>query len=141
MDLPIFTIHDGNHGDCETAVDILSTTNLVNCFGHEDDDKVDNIEVFPVLLQKGDTKAALYGIGSMHVERLNQMLLKRKVDFLRPEHGSGSINDDEEKEWFNIFTLHQKRDLGRGSKNCFHEAMIPAWMDLGKCAQWSHTIL
>ena len=23
--------------------------------------------------------------------------------------------------WFNIFTLHQNRDLGRGSKNCVHE--------------------
>lgn len=65
-----------------------------------------------------------------------------KVKFLRPadERGSGGgggVDDDrdEEKKWFNIFTLHQNRDLGRGSKNCVHESMIPEWMDL---VVWGH---
>jgi hypothetical protein len=44
---------------------------------------------------------------------------------MTPEH-----DEDEEKSWFNIFTLHQNRDLGRGTKNCVHESMIPEWMDL-----------
>ena len=133
VDLPIFTIHNGNHRDLtqDTALDILSATNHVKCFGHEDDDKVDDIEVNPVLLQKGDTKVALYGIGSMCDERLKQMWSNKKVHFLRPEHGS--INDDEEKEWFNIFTLHQKHDVGHEFKNCIHEASIPPWIDLVVC--------
>ena len=62
-----------------------------------------------------------------------------KVKFLRPaeERGGGGADDDrdEEKKWFNIFTLHQNRDLGRGSKNCVHESMIPEWMDL---VVWGH---
>jgi len=43
--------------------------------------------------------------------------------------------DEEETGWFNIFSLHQNRDLGRGSKNCVHESMIPDWMDL---VIWGH---
>ena len=138
MDLPIFTIH-GNHDDPTrdggpdllSAVDLLSVSNLVNYFGRQDE--VDNIKVSPVLLQKGDTKVALYGMGSMRDERLNRMWQGKKVKFLRPEHGS--TDEDEQKEWFNIFTLHQNRDLGRGSKNCVHESMIPEWMDL---VVWGH---
>ncbi len=153
MDLPIFLIH-GNHDDPTrdggpellSAVDLLSVANLVNYFGRQDE--VDNVRVSPVLLQKGNTKVALYGMGSMRDERLNRMWQGKKVKFLRPERSAGGIgrindddeneegaDDDEEKEWFNIFTLHQNRDLGRGSKNCVHESMIPEWMDL---VVWGH---
>ena len=62
-----------------------------------------------------------------------------KVKFLRPakECGGGGANNNhgKEKKWFNIFTLHQNRDLGRGSKNCVHKSMIPKWMDL---VMWGH---
>ncbi len=79
-----------------------------------------------------------------HLSRFATATLRRKVKFLRPaeEHergggtGGGIDNDrDEENRWFNIFTLHQNRDLGRGSKNCVHESMIPEWMDL---VVWGH---
>lgn len=140
VDLPIFTIH-GNHEDPTrdggpellSAVDLLSVSNLVNYFGRQDE--VDNVKVSPVLLQKGDTKVALYGMGSMRDERLNRMWQGKKVKFLRPERGSTNDDDCDEKQWFNIFTLHQNRDLGRGSKNCVHESMIPEWMDL---VVWGH---
>jgi len=94
------------------------------------------------LIKKGDTRVAIYGMGSMRDERLNRMWQGKKVRFLEPEEND---DDDEEEEegqnnWFNIFALHQNRDLGRGSKNCVHESMIPDWMDLvvwghGKCDQ------
>eukprot|EP00571_Detonula_confervacea_P017476 CAMPEP_0172303652 /NCGR_PEP_ID=MMETSP1058-20130122/5169_1 /TAXON_ID=83371 /ORGANISM="Detonula confervacea, Strain CCMP 353" /LENGTH=924 /DNA_ID=CAMNT_0013014555 /DNA_START=77 /DNA_END=2854 /DNA_ORIENTATION=+ len=145
VDLPIFTIH-GNHDDPTrdggpdllSAVDLLSISNLVNYFGRQDD--VEKVKVSPVLIQKGDTKVALYGMGSMRDERLNRMWQGKKVKFLRPEQGTGDEdyddnNEKENKEWFNIFTLHQNRDLGRGSKNCVHESMIPEWMDL---VVWGH---
>ena len=134
MDLPIFTIH-GNHDDPTrdggpdllSAVDLLSVSNLVNYFGRQDD--VESIKISPVLLQKGETNVALYGMGSMRDERLNRMWQGKKVKFLRPElDGGGGDDDDDENRWFNIFTLHQNRDLGRGSKNCVHESMIPEWM-------------
>lgn len=151
VDLPIFLIH-GNHDDPTrdggpellSAVDLLSVANLVNYFGRQDE--VDNVRISPVLLQKGETKVALYGMGSMRDERLNRMWQGKKVKFLRPERGGGGGGghneddekgggEDDEKEWFNIFTLHQNRDLGRGSKNCVHESMIPEWMDL---VVWGH---
>lgn len=102
---------------------MLAVTNLVNYFGRQDE--INKIEISPILMHKGDTKVALYGMGSMRDERLNRMWQDKNVRFLRPEQ------DDEEMEsWFNIFTLHQNRDLGRGIKNCVHESMIPEWMDL-----------
>lgn len=112
MDLPIFTIH-GNHDDPTrdggpellSAVDLLSVSNLVNYFGRQDE--VDNIKINPILIQKGDTKVALYGMGSMRDERLNRMWQGKKVKFLRPEVGGGDDDDDEKGGWFNIFTLHQ----------------------------------
>lgn len=132
-----------------SALDLLSVSNLINYFGRQD--QVDNIQVSPVLLQKGETKVALYGMGSMRDERLNRMWQGKKVRFLRPEEDTtgnrqrrndeAAEDDDEENgasnlsSWFNIFTLHQNRDLGRGSKNCVHESMIPEWMDL---VVWGH---
>jgi double-strand break repair protein MRE11 len=99
----------------------------INYFGRQD--AVDQVSISPILLKKGGTKLALYGLGSMRDERLNRMWTSQKVRFLRPEV------DSEEEEFFNIFTLHQNRDLGRGSKNCVQESMIPDWMDL---VVWGH---
>lgn len=43
------------------ALDLLSASGLVNHFGHSQ--SVERIEMSPVLLQKGSTKLALYGLG------------------------------------------------------------------------------
>jgi len=153
VDLPVFSIH-GNHddptresGSTETlaALDLLAVSNLVNYFGRQDE--VNNITIAPVLIKKGTTKVALFGLGSLRDERLNRMWTDKKVKFMRPQVPSardqrqkrGCVSDEESDEesdlWFNIFTLHQNRDLGRGSKNCIHESMIPEWMDL---VVWGH---
>lgn len=95
----------------------------MNYFGRQN--AVDKVEISPILLKKGDTQVALYGMGSLRDERLNRMWQSKKVRFQRPGEG----------DWFNIFALHQNRDLGRGSKNCVHETMIPEWMDL---VVWGH---
>jgi len=145
VDLPIFAIH-GNHDDPTrdggtemlSALDLLSVSNLINYFGRQDN--VDDVNISPVLLQKGNTKVALYGMGSMRDERLNRMWQGKKVKFLKPDEDYDSNNNNNNtasspSSWFNIFTLHQNRDLGRGSKNCVHESMIPEWMDL---VVWGH---
>ena len=106
VSIPVFCIH-GNHDDPSreggvqslSANDILSVANLVNYFGKSD--KVDDIIVYPILIQKGSTKLALYGLGSMRDERLNRMFSQQKVKFVRPDCGG------RDNEWFNIFTLHQ----------------------------------
>ena len=68
----------------------------------------------------------------MRDARLHRMWANKKVQFMRPEE-----DDEVEKEegFFNIFALHQNRDLGRGAKNCVQEHMIPDWMDL---VIWGH---
>uniref|UniRef100_A0A1I7WIV9 Mre11_DNA_bind domain-containing protein n=1 Tax=Heterorhabditis bacteriophora TaxID=37862 RepID=A0A1I7WIV9_HETBA len=69
--LPIFTIH-GNHDDMAgkglTALDLLHESGLVNLFGKFED--VDQYEVTPILLRKGSTRVALFGIGSQRDDRL-----------------------------------------------------------------------
>jgi len=135
------------------ALDLLAVNHLVNYFGRQDE--VDKVVVSPVLIHKGETKVALYGMGSMRDERLNRMWQGKKVRFLKANPDKDNNNDsddnsdddddddnsdnDKDKEenggWFNIFALHQNRDLGRGSKNCVHESMIPEWMDL---VVWGH---
>jgi len=149
VDLPIFAIH-GNHDDPTrdggtemlAALDLLSISNFVNYFGRQDE--VDKVEVSPILLRKGSTNVALYGMGSMRDERLNRMWQGKKVRFLRPENVNSPLdgtndedeaNNGQENTWFNIFALHQNRDTGRGAKNCVHESMIPEWMDL---VVWGH---
>lgn len=47
---------------------------------------------------------------------------------MRPDDDEDDETDD--AGFFNIFTLHQNRDLGRGTKNCVQESMIPEWMDI-----------
>lgn len=43
------------------ALDLLSASGLVNHFGHSQ--SVERIEISPILMQKGNTKLALYGLG------------------------------------------------------------------------------
>lgn len=80
-------------------MDILHVSNLINYFGKVED--IEKIELSPVLLQKGETKLALYGLGSCRDERLHRMFRKGNVKFLRP--------NEEEGDWFNILVLHQNR--------------------------------
>jgi double-strand break repair protein MRE11 len=141
IDLPVFSIH-GNHddptrdagGQLLAALDLLSVSSLLNYFGRQD--QVDQVQVRPILLQKGTTNVALYGMGSMRDERLNRMWQSQKVRFLRPEEDDDDDDDDDDEQgFFNLFALHQNRDLGRGPKNCVQESMIPEWMDL---VVWGH---
>lgn len=90
---------------------------------------MDKVEISPILLKKGDTKVALYGLGSMRDERLNRMWERQKVSFLRPDDDEDDQGLADDAGFFNIFALHQNRDLGRG-KNCVQENFIPEWMDI-----------
>ena len=87
-------------------MDILSVANLINYFGKTAN--VESIEVSPVLLQKGTTRLALYGLGSCRDERLHRMMRMKNVTFLRPE-GEGAEGAEEAEEWFSLLVLHQNR--------------------------------
>jgi double-strand break repair protein MRE11 len=147
VDLPVFSIHgnhddpsrDGGNSELYAALDLLDVSNLVNYFGKQQDAK--DIRVDPILLRKGTTQVALYGLGSMRDERLNRMWRGEHLTFSRPAedpnvtNNNGGDDDDPTQQWFNIFALHQNRDRGRGAKNCIKEDMIPDWMDF---ICWGH---
>ena len=69
VQLPVFIIH-GNHDDPAgvenlSAIDVLSSCSLVNYFGKTTltGTGTGRIQISPVLLRKGETKVALYGLG------------------------------------------------------------------------------
>ena len=82
--------------------------NLVNYFGKTTN--VEAIEVSPLLLQKGTSRLALYGLGSCRDERLHRMMRRKQVSFLRPE-GDGEGEGEGADDWFSLLVLHQNRSL------------------------------
>uniref|UniRef100_A0A4X2KUL1 Double-strand break repair protein n=1 Tax=Vombatus ursinus TaxID=29139 RepID=A0A4X2KUL1_VOMUR len=106
ISIPVFSVH-GNHddptgADALCALDILSCAGLVNHFGRSM--SVEKIDISPILLRKGSTKIALYGLGSIPDERLYRMFVNKQVTMLRPK--------EEENSWFNLFVIHQNRHVG-----------------------------
>ncbi|KAF2076751.1 hypothetical protein CYY_001940 [Polysphondylium violaceum] len=128
ISLPVFSIH-GNHDDPTgegglAALDLLSVSNLVNYFGKIDD--IDDINVYPLLLSKGETKIAIYGLGNVRDERLHRTFQKQNVKLMRP--------NEAKEEWFNILVLHQNR-IAHNPKNYVHEKMIDGFIDF---VLWGH---
>lgn len=124
---PILSIH-GNHDDPVgregiSSLDLLSTGGLVNYFGKWTD--YTHVHISPVLLQKGDTKLALYGLSHLKDQRLANLFQEKKVEMLR----------DEEHDWFNILVLHQNRAEDRGVGNFIREDVLPKFLDL---VVWGH---
>jgi len=125
---PVFSIH-GNHDDPTgesslSAIDLLSVCGLLNHFGKAS--SVDKIEISPLLLQKGQTKLALYGLGSVRDERLHRAFCDKKVKMLRPK--------DDPDSWFNLFAIHQNR-AKHGTTNYIPEHFLDEFLDL---VVWGH---
>ncbi|CAN6241050.1 unnamed protein product [Urochloa humidicola] len=135
--LPVFTIH-GNHDDPAgvdnlSAIDILSACNLVNYFGKMDlgGSGVGQIAVYPVLIKKGTTSVALYGLGNIRDERLNRMFqTPHSVQWMRP----GAQDGDSVSDWFNILVLHQNR-IKTNPKSAINEHFLPRFLDF---VVWGH---
>lgn len=128
ISIPVFSIH-GNHDDPTgaeglCALDLLGASGLVNHFGHSQ--SVEKIEISPILMQKGKTKLALYGLGSIPDERLYRMFVNNQVTMLRPK--------EDQEEWFNLFTLHQNRSK-HGPTNYIPEQFLDDFIDL---VVWGH---
>ncbi|XP_053564585.1 double-strand break repair protein MRE11 [Bombina bombina] len=128
ISIPVFSVH-GNHddptgADALCALDILSCAGLVNHFGRST--SVEKIDVSPVLLQKGRSKIALYGLGSIPDERLYRMFVNKQVMMLRPR--------EDEATWFNLFVIHQNRSK-HGATNYIPEQFLDDFLDL---VIWGH---
>uniref|UniRef100_A0A7N4Q0T5 Double-strand break repair protein n=1 Tax=Sarcophilus harrisii TaxID=9305 RepID=A0A7N4Q0T5_SARHA len=128
ISIPVFSVH-GNHddptgADALCALDILSCAGLVNHFGRSM--SVEKIDISPILLRKGSTKIALYGLGSIPDERLYRMFVNKQVTMLRPK--------EEENSWFNLFVIHQNRSK-HGATNYIPEQFLDDFIDL---VIWGH---
>jgi len=128
ISIPVFSIH-GNHDDPSgdghyCSLDLLQMAGLVNYFGRVPE--ADNIHVKPVLLQKGDTKLALYGLSNVRDERMHRTFRDNKVRFYRPKV--------QQSEFFNLLTLHQNH-YAHTPTSYLSENMLPDFMDL---VVWGH---
>ncbi|CAN8065665.1 unnamed protein product [Agarophyton chilense] len=148
VSLPVFVIH-GNHDDptggtgleALSAIDLLSQAGLVTYFGKMSTSK--KIDIFPILLQKGQTRLALYGLGNIRDEVLyDTWARQRNVKWHSPDEPGGREQSQSENEsddqdplrWFNLFVLHQNR-LTRGSSRGISETLLPPWLDY---VVWGH---
>eukprot|EP01124_Arcella_intermedia_P010158 TRINITY_DN16696_c0_g2_i2.p1 TRINITY_DN16696_c0_g2~~TRINITY_DN16696_c0_g2_i2.p1 ORF type:complete len:688 (-),score=206.17 TRINITY_DN16696_c0_g2_i2:44-2107(-) len=128
ISIPIFVIH-GNHDDPSgdgqySALDLLSVCNFVNYFGKSS--SIDDITVYPILMTKGMSKLALYGIGNIRDERLFRTFQQKKVKLKRPV--------ENREEWFSMMVLHQNR-VAHSPKNYIHEAFFESFLNF---ILWGH---
>eukprot|EP00796_Vickermania_ingenoplastis_P010335 gene10335-7229_t len=111
--LPIFAIH-GNHDDPvggTSALDVLSTNACINYFGLTP--SLEEIQLHPILLRKGKTYVALYGLGHVRDERLLRCFKLKKVHFVPPPPLTDAEKDDKgsggDPTWFRMLIVHQNR--------------------------------
>ncbi|KAH8601434.1 Metallo-dependent phosphatase-like protein [Bisporella sp. PMI_857] len=126
--IPVFSIH-GNHDDPTgegnyCALDLLQVSGLLNYIGRMPES--DNIEIKPVLLQKGQTKLALYGMSNVRDERLYRTFKDGKVKFYTP--------GVQPKDWYNIMAVHQNHHA-HTETGYLPENFLPEFMDL---IVWGH---
>ncbi len=126
--IPIFSIH-GNHDDPTgdghySALDLLAVSGLVNYYGKVN--QSDNIVVKPVLIQKGRTKLALYGLSNVRDERLHRTFRDQKVKFHRPS--------TQMEDWYNLICLHQNHHAYTET-SYLPENFLPDFLDL---VIWGH---
>ncbi|KAJ2488775.1 meiotic recombination [Coemansia sp. RSA 2050] len=126
--LPVFSIH-GNHDDPSgdgnlSAVDMLAACGLVNYFGRQSE--VERVRVSPVLLRKGETRLALYGLGNIRDERLHRTMARGNLTMCQPTEDEG--------RWFNLMVLHQNR-VAHGPKNHIPEHFLSEFLDF---VIWGH---
>lgn len=105
-------------------MDVLAATGLINHFGKIQEN--DNISVSPILLRKGSTKLALYGMANVRDERLFRSFRQHQVKFFKPRQ-SGD-------EWFNLMAVHQNH-VAHSSTGYLPENFLPDFMDL---VVWGH---
>ncbi|KAF2227020.1 Mre11 DNA-binding presumed domain-containing protein [Elsinoe ampelina] len=126
--IPVFSIH-GNHDDPSgeghfSALDILQMGGLINYYGRVPE--ADAIEVKPVLLQKGRTKLALYGLSNVRDERLFRTFRDGKVKFFQP--------GTQKSDWFNLMSVHQNH-YAHTDTSYLPEHFLPGFLDL---VVWGH---
>lgn len=107
-----------------SSMDLLHTSGMVNYFGKCTD--LTQVHIKPILLRKGKTQLAMYGLSHIKDARLHRLFKDSKVTMEMPPADSG--------KWFNLLVLHQNR-ADRGVKNYIPENILPDFLDL---ILWGH---
>ncbi|KAG5952419.1 Double-strand break repair protein mus-23 [Claviceps sorghi] len=128
ISIPVFSIH-GNHDDPSgdgnyCSLDLLQAAGLLNYFGRVAE--ADNIEAKPILLQKGVTKLALFGLSNVRDERMFRTFRDHKVKWFRP--------NVQMSDWFNLLAVHQNHHAHTAT-SYLPENVLPDWLDL---VVWGH---
>jgi len=81
--IPVFSVH-GNHDDPAgqgnfSSMDLLHACGLINYFGKCL--SLEAVELSPLLMEKGATRLALYGLGAMKDERLHRCVITFSVSY------------------------------------------------------------
>ena len=105
-------------------MDLLQISGLVNYYGRTPES--DNIQIKPVLLQKGRTKLALYGMSNVRDERLFRTFRDGKVKFFQP--------GTQKQDWFNLMSVHQNHHAYTET-GYLPENFLPDFIDL---VVWGH---
>ena len=90
------------------ALDMLSVSGLINYMGkidlphtmNTDGAPQEGIAIKPILLRKGNSRLALYGVGNVKDARMHFELRSNRVKMYMPK---------DKADWFNILLLHQNR--------------------------------
>ncbi|XP_017057306.1 double-strand break repair protein MRE11 [Drosophila ficusphila] len=140
ISIPVFSIH-GNHDDPSgfgrlSSLDLLSTSGLINYFGRWTD--LSQVEISPILIRKGESQLALYGLSHIHDGRLARLIREVKVKFNCPDTGragdEATKESSEQDDWFHLLVVHQNR-ADRGPKNYLPEDLLPDFLHL---VIWGH---
>lgn len=107
------------------ALDVLSASGLINYFGRMElpgsaTDAAEALEtglhVKPVLLQKGTTKLALYGMGNIRDERFHYEMQSNRMSLFRPA--------EDPEDWFNVLLVHQNRFVPPSNRSVRRESNV-----------------
>ena len=128
ISIPVFSIH-GNHDDPSgdgnfCSLDLLQAAGLLNYYGRVAE--ADNIEAKPILLQKGGTKLALFGLSNVRDERMFRTFRDHRVKWFRP-----NLQTD---DWFNLLAVHQNHHAHTAT-SYLPENVLPDWLNL---VVWGH---
>jgi hypothetical protein len=99
---------------CSRVASSLCSCSLLNYFGKIE--RVDRISNYPILLTKGDSKLALYGMGNVRDERLHRTFEQDGVTWEKPQQDPAG--------WFNLAVVHQNRSAANTSVPC-HFIYLP----------------
>lgn len=97
---------------------------MINYFGKYTNLE-DSITMVPLLISKGTTKVAIYGLGALKDKQACRLFRTEKVELLQPENAN---------EWFNVMVVHQNRSA-HTKDECLQESYLPASMHL---IFWGH---